>query len=66
MGDRVIEFRDEKQKWTKSEVERFAYLHFKIGLGFSEIKTHFDITLNQYNALVDYVNCIEQYKRWLR
>ena len=60
----LISFKDEKQKWTQSEVERFAYLHFKKGIYYNVLKSHFDMYANHFYAIVDYIHEHEEVQKW--
>lgn len=37
----VLEFDDHRHEWTRSELERLAYLHFAKGIEFERLKKLF-------------------------
>ncbi len=58
MTDKIIfEFKSpyKTQDWTRSEVERLAYLHFNKGLKFDRLERHFTMTQKQFNTIKDYI-----------
>ena len=60
----LISFKDEKQKWTQSEVERFAYLHFKKGINYAVLKSHFELLITHFYGVVDYIHDHEEVQKW--
>jgi len=52
--------------WTDSELERLAYLRYKIPCD-SQVRKHFiNFTPKQYNKATKYIDEHPKYKKWLR
>ena len=50
-----IILKDQKQEWTKSELERFAYLYYHKGKTFKEMTRYFELNKEQFLKIKDFV-----------